>query len=153
MLVKYDGSRRPSSWKTKVITRNKAEATAMIESYRAQLEGEGDLKSAFAKLAGTESDCSSARDGGDLGTLQAVPRRYRNFLIGMAVVQDGLGKDPCRSLSKTRRTLLLLDLCRLSFGATLEPMSFSALVNEGASERRVVASGQEICIIEFVKLV
>lgn len=75
LLVKYDGSRRPSSWKTKVITRNKAEATAMIESYRALLEGEGDLKSAFAKLAETESDCSSARDGGDLGKLKLLLAR------------------------------------------------------------------------------
>ncbi|WIA15829.1 hypothetical protein OEZ85_012584 [Tetradesmus obliquus] len=71
LLVKHAGSRRPSSWKEKVITRSEEEALAMIQAFREQLvAGEPDaaeLAGRFAELAGQESHCSSARRGGDLG--------------------------------------------------------------------------------------
>ncbi|XP_065917278.1 peptidyl-prolyl cis-trans isomerase NIMA-interacting 1-like [Dysidea avara] len=64
LLVKHRESRRPSSWKEKTITRSKEEALEMIKKYREQLVS-GELK--FAEVASTESDCSSAKKGGDLG--------------------------------------------------------------------------------------
>jgi NIMA-interacting peptidyl-prolyl cis-trans isomerase 1 len=57
-------SRRPSSWKEPVITRSKDEALQKIQAFRQQLvSGQAD----FVALASVESDCSSARRGGDLG--------------------------------------------------------------------------------------
>lgn len=64
ILVKHRESRRPSSWKSDKITRTKEEALAMIEGFRQKIAG-GEVD--FAELAKLESDCSSARNGGDLG--------------------------------------------------------------------------------------
>ncbi|KAK9453963.1 hypothetical protein V1511DRAFT_503766 [Dipodascopsis uninucleata] len=64
LLVKHTGSRRPSSWKEKVITRSMDEARAMLEDFERRIRcGETSL----AALAASESDDSSARKGGDLG--------------------------------------------------------------------------------------
>ncbi|EGF81545.1 hypothetical protein BATDEDRAFT_10474, partial [Batrachochytrium dendrobatidis JAM81] len=64
LLVKHSGSRRPSSWKEANISRSKEEAMQIIQNFRAKIEsGEVDLST----LAKTESDCSSASRGGDLG--------------------------------------------------------------------------------------
>lgn len=64
LLVKHAGSRNPSSWKSPTITRTKAEALRILASHReAIVSGRVD----FAALARTESDCSSAQKGGDLG--------------------------------------------------------------------------------------
>ncbi|KAI8908825.1 hypothetical protein DFJ77DRAFT_130776 [Powellomyces hirtus] len=64
LLVKHRDSRRPSSWKSQNITRTREEARKLIDEYRQRIvSGETD----FAKLATTESDCSSAKQGGDLG--------------------------------------------------------------------------------------
>ncbi|GAA5832281.1 hypothetical protein JCM11251_004306 [Rhodosporidiobolus azoricus] len=67
LLVKHSGSRRPSSWREAEITRSKEEAIEVLKGYETQLKNAPDLSAEFAKLAKTESDCSSARDGGDLG--------------------------------------------------------------------------------------
>ncbi|XP_064395385.1 peptidyl-prolyl cis-trans isomerase NIMA-interacting 1-like [Halichondria panicea] len=64
LLVKHSGSRRPSSWKQDKITRSKDEAIEIIKGYRARIEN-GEI--GFAELASEESDCGSARKGGDLG--------------------------------------------------------------------------------------
>ncbi|ORX71139.1 peptidyl-prolyl cis-trans isomerase NIMA-interacting 1-like protein [Linderina pennispora] len=64
LLVKHAGSRKPSSWKEANITRTKQEATAAVEQFREQIAS-GQVQ--FADLAAKESDCSSARRGGDLG--------------------------------------------------------------------------------------
>ena len=45
------------------MTRSKEEALQKIQQYRQQLEGGAD----FGQLAKTESHCSSAKNGGDLG--------------------------------------------------------------------------------------
>ena len=67
ILVKHSGSRRPASWKDpegkEITRRTKAEAIARLTAVRQQLDGGAD----FATLASTESDCSSAKQGGDLG--------------------------------------------------------------------------------------
>lgn len=66
LLIKHSGSRRPASWKDNNITRSKAEAIEILKGHQKTLAQSPDLASAFAALARTESDCSSARDGGDL---------------------------------------------------------------------------------------
>jgi NIMA-interacting peptidyl-prolyl cis-trans isomerase 1 len=71
LLVKHRDSRRPASWREPKITRSKDEARALINGYADQIKAfeagsaEGNPKS-LSELATTESDCSSARKGGDL---------------------------------------------------------------------------------------
>ncbi|XP_065829920.1 peptidyl-prolyl cis-trans isomerase NIMA-interacting 1-like [Oscarella lobularis] len=64
LLVKHRESRRPASWKSDKITRTKEEALSMIIDFRNKIAS-GEVE--FAELARKESDCSSARNGGDLG--------------------------------------------------------------------------------------
>ena len=68
ILVKHSGSRRPASWKdpegAEIKRRSKADATSRLTTLRQQIV---DGKADFATLASTESDCSSAKQGGDLG--------------------------------------------------------------------------------------
>jgi len=64
LLVKHKDSRRPASWKQDVITRTKEEARSIIEGFRSQIVN-GEVE--FEELARQESDCSSAKQGGDLG--------------------------------------------------------------------------------------
>lgn len=64
ILVKWSGSRRPSSWKEQNITRSRDEALAQIDSILSQLKSK---TVSFADLAQKESDCGSAKAGGDLG--------------------------------------------------------------------------------------
>ena len=73
ILVKHRDSRRPSSWKEAVVTRSKDEAVSAIAHIRAKLDevkssrGEEAMRDAFKEIASTESHCSSAKRGGDLG--------------------------------------------------------------------------------------
>ena len=65
LLVKSKDSRRPASWKSPDgITRTKEQALATLKSYRERI-CMGEVT--FEALASTESDCSSAKHGGDLG--------------------------------------------------------------------------------------
>eukprot|EP00118_Oscarella_pearsei_P006323 m.28592 g.28592 ORF g.28592 m.28592 type:complete len:152 (+) comp30874_c0_seq2:39-494(+) len=64
LLVKHRDSRRPASWKSEKITRTKEEALRMVTEFRNKIAN-GETE--FAELARKESDCSSARNGGDLG--------------------------------------------------------------------------------------
>jgi NIMA-interacting peptidyl-prolyl cis-trans isomerase 1 len=71
LLVKHRDSRRPASWREPKITRSKSEAETLIKEYEAQIkafEGKGTHSNpqSLSELAATESDCSSARKGGDL---------------------------------------------------------------------------------------
>eukprot|EP00128_Syssomonas_multiformis_P018037 Colp12_sorted_trinity150504_noHs@25205 len=64
LLVKHRDSRRPASWREDPITRTKEEALEILKGHIQKIQsGEVD----FATLASTESDCSSAKRGGDLG--------------------------------------------------------------------------------------
>lgn len=71
LLKKHRGSKRPASWRNPKITQTKEEAHEELEGLLEILqEEEGDLKelrATFQELARTESDCSSAKRGGDLG--------------------------------------------------------------------------------------
>lgn len=75
--MKHRGSRRPASWKDPNITRTKEEAIEILKQHQQTLKQSPDLASAFAVLARTESDCSSARDGGDLSKLPTTLSRSR----------------------------------------------------------------------------
>jgi NIMA-interacting peptidyl-prolyl cis-trans isomerase 1 len=71
LLVKHRDSRRPASWREPKITRTHSEAELLIKGYQAQIKayeaGEtGPDAKSLSELATTESDCSSARKGGDL---------------------------------------------------------------------------------------
>ncbi len=71
LLVKHSESRRPASWREPKITRSPDEARTLIKGYQAQIkafeDGTGDANAkSLSELATTESDCSSARKGGDL---------------------------------------------------------------------------------------
>lgn len=66
ILLMYAGSARSSA------TRTKEQAQSTINALKAQLDDGGD----FATLAKQNSDCPSARSGGDLGSFgrgQMVP--------------------------------------------------------------------------------
>ncbi|GCC19234.1 peptidyl-prolyl cis-trans isomerase NIMA-interacting 1 [Chiloscyllium punctatum] len=64
LLVKHNQSRRPSSWRQEEITRSKEEALETLNEY-IQMIKSGDAT--FEHLASKYSDCSSAKEGGDLG--------------------------------------------------------------------------------------
>lgn len=64
LLIKHNGSRRPSSWKEQNITRSKEEAIDILRSYEQQIKSG---QKSLGDLAMSESDCSSARKKGDLG--------------------------------------------------------------------------------------
>ncbi len=65
LLVKHRESRRPSSWRQQEITRSKDEALEILKGYREQIVEGGEAT--FDDLASQFSDCSSARNKGDLG--------------------------------------------------------------------------------------
>mmetsp|Transcript_1315 Transcript_1315/g.2951 ORF Transcript_1315/g.2951 Transcript_1315/m.2951 type:complete len:271 (+) Transcript_1315:74-886(+) len=71
ILKKHKDSKRPSSWRNPKITQTKEEAREELEGLMEILqEEEGDLselRATFQELARTESDCLSAKRGGDLG--------------------------------------------------------------------------------------
>ncbi|KAJ1020344.1 hypothetical protein NDA18_005940 [Ustilago nuda] len=69
LLIKHAGSRRPSSWKEANITRSKDEAIEQLKKFEQELQQDSS-KETFASLASVNSDCSSARAGGDLGFFQ-----------------------------------------------------------------------------------
>ncbi|KAI9734498.1 MAG: protein kinase ssp1 [Cirrosporium novae-zelandiae] len=64
LLVKHEGSRRPSSWRESTITRSKDEAMGIILGHEARIRSGA---ASLGDLAVSESDCSSARKRGDLG--------------------------------------------------------------------------------------
>ena len=72
-MKKHNKSRRPASWRNDNITQSKDEATNQIKQIRTILlehlsnEGPDKMTQAFYNIAQTESDCSSAQKGGDLG--------------------------------------------------------------------------------------
>jgi NIMA-interacting peptidyl-prolyl cis-trans isomerase 1 len=67
LLVKHKDSRRPSSWRQESITKSKDEALKELTEFRKQIVASGDIPKTFSELASKYSDCSSAKNGGDLG--------------------------------------------------------------------------------------
>lgn len=68
LLVKHKDSRRPASWREAKITRDYGQAEQEIKQYQQQIQAyqKGEGGKSLSDLATTESDCSSARKGGDL---------------------------------------------------------------------------------------
>lgn len=71
ILKKHRGSRRPASWRNPKITDSKEKAISDLRELLSILSESGgnhkELRATFEELAKTESDCSSAKRGGDLG--------------------------------------------------------------------------------------
>jgi len=73
ILKKHRGSRRPASWRNPKITDSKEKAVADLRELISILESSSaggnhkEVRATFEELARTESDCSSAKKGGDLG--------------------------------------------------------------------------------------
>ena len=63
LLVKHKDSRKPASWRQSEITRTKEEAIGILQGHEQRIRSG---QTTLAELATTESDCSSARKGGDL---------------------------------------------------------------------------------------
>mmetsp|Transcript_8087 Transcript_8087/g.20704 ORF Transcript_8087/g.20704 Transcript_8087/m.20704 type:complete len:179 (-) Transcript_8087:233-769(-) len=89
ILAKHAGSRRPSSWRQEVITRSLEEAVAIIQKHRADVVAGTKT---FEEIAKTESDCSSAKRGGDLGPFgrgaMQPPFEKAAFALGVGEVSD-----------------------------------------------------------------
>ena len=73
ILKKHAQSRRPASWRNPKITDSKEKSISDLNELRSILQEQDDsgnfkeLRATFEELAKTESDCSSAKRGGDLG--------------------------------------------------------------------------------------
>ena len=70
ILKKHKDSRRPSSWRQPNITITQQEAVQELQELLSILKESQtplELKATMEELARTESDCSSAKRGGDLG--------------------------------------------------------------------------------------
>ncbi|KAJ2765998.1 Peptidyl-prolyl cis-trans isomerase NIMA-interacting protein 1 [Coemansia nantahalensis] len=86
ILVKHEGSRRPSSWREETITRTEAEAVDMINAILQRLISK-DKPERFEDIAAAESDCSSAKRGGDLGLFEpgAMQKPFEDAVLGLKV--------------------------------------------------------------------
>ena len=87
ILKKHNGSRRPSSWRSENITQSKNEAISQIQEIKRQLEetlklqGQKAMFDLFASIASTESDCSSAVRGGDIGTTIMIRYYHHHYYL------------------------------------------------------------------------
>ncbi|THV06476.1 rotamase-domain-containing protein [Dendrothele bispora CBS 962.96] len=94
LLVKHNGSRRPSSWKEANITRSKEEAIDILKGYQAEIGGSGDK---FGELAKIHSDCSSHEKNGDLGWFgrgqMQKPFEDTTFALEVGQISDIISTD------------------------------------------------------------
>ncbi|KAJ1730307.1 peptidyl-prolyl cis-trans isomerase Pin1 [Coemansia biformis] len=86
ILVKHEGSRRPSSWREEHISRTEEEAVAKINSILQRLISK-DNPERLEDIAAVESDCSSAKRGGDLGLFEpgAMQKPFEDAVLGLKV--------------------------------------------------------------------
>jgi NIMA-interacting peptidyl-prolyl cis-trans isomerase 1 len=95
ILRKHRDSKRPSSWRMAKVTCTKEQAISDIRELMAILEGAAnsndgnELRATFEELARTESDCSSAKRGGDLGFFG---RKKMNAAFERASFRLGVGE-------------------------------------------------------------
>ena len=78
LLVKHKDSRRPSSWREEKITRTKDEAISILLGHEQRIRSG---QTSLAELAMKESDCSSARKGGDLYALAYLQLPLRLIVL------------------------------------------------------------------------
>ncbi len=100
LLKKHAGSRRPASWRRAAITDTKEEAVSQLLALRATIAAapEGPARrEKFAELAGHESDCSSAKRGGDLGHFgrgkMQPPFEHASFSLAIDELSDVVDTD------------------------------------------------------------
>ncbi|KAK8865918.1 hypothetical protein IAR55_001066 [Kwoniella newhampshirensis] len=99
ILAKHAMSRRPASWRNANITITPEQATSIIEKHTAHLKSlpPADLQKEFAKIASTESDCSSAKKGGDLGWFargqMQKPFEDATFALGVGEISGIINTD------------------------------------------------------------
>jgi len=72
IIRKHKGSRRPSSWREPVITCSKEQAIEKLKVFQEELQSlkGAELTARFKEIAKKESDCGSAKNGGDLGSFE-----------------------------------------------------------------------------------
>jgi peptidyl-prolyl cis-trans isomerase NIMA-interacting 1 len=91
ILKKHKGSRRPSSWRNPNITSTPEEAQAelqgLVEVLQEVKDNPEEMRATFEELARTESDCSSAKRGGDLGFFgrKKMQPSFEQASFGLAV--------------------------------------------------------------------
>ena len=97
ILKKHKDSRRPSSWRAPKITSTKEEATEELRQLLEILQeskevSAEELRATFEELARTESDCSSAKRGGDLGFFgrkkMQPPFEHASFALDIGELSD-----------------------------------------------------------------
>jgi hypothetical protein len=90
LLVKHAQSRNPKSWKEDPVTRSPEAALTKAQLFWEQLMA-GDpatLPQRFAELARTESHCSSAKRGGDLGPFKCDLSSLTNVVAWRLVIES-----------------------------------------------------------------
>lgn len=97
LLKKHVDSRRPSSWRQKVIVRSEDEAREEVEGMRAAILDAAEREEKFRALASVESDCSSAQKGGDLGSFgrDKMQKKFEeaSFALKIGEVSDLVSTD------------------------------------------------------------
>ncbi|GAB2231898.1 hypothetical protein Drorol1_Dr00010916 [Drosera rotundifolia] len=98
ILIKHQGSRRKASWKDpdgRIISATTKEAA--IERLRSIREDIVTGKARFGEVAGRESDCSSAKRGGDLGPFgrgqMQKPFEEATFALKVGEISDIVETD------------------------------------------------------------
>jgi len=89
LLIKHNGSRRPSSWREPNITRSKSEAIEILGGYAEEING-SPVK--FGELAAKYSDCQSHTKNGDLGWF-GPGQMQRPFEDGVTALMIGQISD------------------------------------------------------------
>jgi NIMA-interacting peptidyl-prolyl cis-trans isomerase 1 len=94
VLIKHSGSARCASWRdpdgTQIKQRTKSQAQTKLVEMRRELSTleAPELYERFAALARVESDCASAKSGGDLGVLEPG-EMMEEFEEAMVLVKEG----------------------------------------------------------------
>jgi len=87
LLVKHTGSRRPASWRQDPITLTKEQARERLLAFHKEIIEADNPAEKLAELASTESDCSSAKRGGDLGDFGPgmMQKAFEDAAFGLSV--------------------------------------------------------------------
>jgi len=97
LLIKHKESRRPKSWKNPNITRSKQVALQMCQNLRKQLIDCDNMENKFSELAKSESDCNSAKRGGDLGKFgkgkMQKPFEEASFALNIGQLSEPVDTD------------------------------------------------------------